>query len=157
MYSIAHVRRSVLADAHYLGERLRPADIQEIEATQLYKGPTDALIQGFLESKDCWTITEPGKKFPLAMFGVMHEKPEMLYVPVWLLAREAITNYTTKFLRLSRECLNGLAKQYGAIGNYVDVRNEVHVRWLTWNGFEAYHTMMSPGGETLFKLYVKEG
>ncbi len=150
-----HVRRSIVADAYDLGTRLRPADAREIEASQLYKDPTDALMQGVLQSVDCWTVTEPKTNRPLAMFGVMPE--EMLYVPVWLLGCETLEKYATTFLRVSRAALNRLAKLYGSIGNYVDVRNTAHIRWLEWNGFQHYHTLPSPGGETLFKLYLKDG
>ncbi len=154
MYDIEHVRHSTVSDAYDLGTRLREADVREIAATQLYKDPTDALMQGLLQSKDCWTITEPETNRPLAMFGVMPE--EMLYTPVWLLGTHDIEKYATRFLRVSRRALNRFVTYYGVIGNYVDVRNEVHIHWLEWNGFNHCHTLPSPGGETLFKLYLKD-
>jgi hypothetical protein len=145
-----------VADAYFLGERLREDDIREIEATQNYKDGTDALIQGILESTDCWTILEPGTNIPVAMCGIQPVTPELLYVPIWLLGTDTISRYTTKFLRITRKWLNIMVAQLGPVGNYVDERNELHVKWLEWNGFINYHTIPSPGGETMFKLYVKE-
>jgi hypothetical protein len=156
IHELEYVRNAVVADAYFLGERLREADIQEIEATQRYKDATDALIQGILDSTDCWTIMEPKTGIPVAMCGVQPVLSGLLYVPIWLLGTEAIRRYSTKFLRLTKKWLNVLAIQLGPIGNYVDVRNELHVKWLEWNGFVNYHTIPSPGGETVFKLYVKE-
>jgi hypothetical protein len=150
----SQVRRSVLADVYSLGDRLRPDDLREVRAA-LYKDGADALLNGFQQSDECFTIAAPDTGAPIAMFGLIPSQ-QTLYVPVWLLGSTEIEQFWLKFARVSKRCLDTLTEQFGAIGNYVDVRNTLHIRWLEWNGFAHYHTTPSLDGSTTLKLYIKE-
>lgn len=120
-------RESKFADVEYLHTRLRKADKQEILANsgQL---PYHALLRGFFQSEVCFTIVDT-KDVPVGMFGVGKEGA------IWLLASDDIYRIRFSFLRESRKVINFLNKKYPKLWNYVDCRNDLHIRWLKWCGF----------------------
>jgi len=68
------------------------------------------------------------------MFGVV---PEGKFGTVWLLGTDEIFTHASRdFLRLSKEWLSEVSAPFESVGNLVDARNTVHIRWLEWLGFE---------------------
>ena len=64
------------------------------------------------------------------MFGVSKEGA------IWLLASDEIYRIRFSFLRESRKVIDFLNQKYPTLWNYVDCRNELHIRWLKWCGFK---------------------
>lgn len=54
---------------------------------------------------------------------------------VWLIATPEIMNHQIEFLKYSKAWIDEVARPFRLIGNIVDARNEVHLKWLQWCGF----------------------
>jgi hypothetical protein len=115
-------------DAEYLKHKLRSADVQEILANSGQE-PYQALLKGYVQSEICFTIVDK-EDIPVGMFGVSKEGA------IWLLASDDIHKIRFSFLRESRQVVEFLNKKYPILWNYVDCRNELHIRWLKWCGFK---------------------
>lgn len=133
------IRPATLDDAHDLAPRLRWADQQELEACGT--DPLSALVRGATQSIPCRTIEFKG--YPAAMYGVLPvprdpwpDKWGSIDGVVWLLGADDLTLFSRRFLRQSRDQLALISAGYRAIGNVIDVRNEVHMRWVDWLGVE---------------------
>jgi hypothetical protein len=120
-------RISKLEDVDYLAIRLRFEDKREVlDATG--STPYQALLGGYIQSEICFTIVDT-KDVPVGMFGVSKEGA------IWLLASDDIYRIRFSFLRESRKVIDFLNQKYPKLWNYVDSRNQLHLRWLKWCGF----------------------
>jgi hypothetical protein len=54
---------------------------------------------------------------------------------VWMVGTKAISRHRTRFLREGRKWLDVKFSDYRCLGNFVDARNELHIRWLKHLGF----------------------
>lgn len=119
-------------DEYDLAPRLRKADLQEIEAASA-QDPIDALREGAEKSvPSCTIIGNIG--FVAGMFGVV---PEDHFGRVWLLGSDELVTkpLSRQFLSECKSFLNGIERMYPAIGNIIDARNTLHIKWLRWLGF----------------------
>jgi len=121
-------RVSKYEDIDKLANYLRFEDKQEILANS-GQTPSQALTKGYVSSEVCFTIVDK-ENVPVGMFGVGKEGA------IWLLATNDIHRIRFSFLRESRKVINFLNKKYPLLWNYVDCRNELHIRWLKWCGFK---------------------
>ena len=126
------IRTSTLNDCLVLGPKLRAEDCQEI-AAHAGLGPTDGLIQSFLNSKACLTVELEGT--PITMFGTGPYPANPKIGVIWLLSSPELLKISKPFLRHSKRLLALLSAPYEVVMNYVDCRNEAHHRWLLWCGF----------------------
>ena len=127
-----YIKVATIQDAINLSKDLRKEDIEEIKAYANIK-PKEALILGIRTSK-----------IPL---GVFNQKGEIVSLcgvrsinsylgQVWLLASPKIQdNFSMTFLRHCRAVADVLTKDHKILFNYVDARNELHIKWLKWCGF----------------------
>jgi hypothetical protein len=125
-------RATTSDDCYYLGPRLRQADKQEIQATfGEGKDPVHVLLEGMEWSSPCYTILAPNNE-PIGIFGV---RPVGEHNGImWMLATDRLEDFGREFLRRSHEWVEKLHRKYQVLGNCVDARNEVHIRWLKWIG-----------------------
>tara|TARA_Y100001938_G_C8052372_1_gene412524 strand:- start:709 stop:1185 length:477 start_codon:yes stop_codon:yes gene_type:complete len=126
----AYVRPSVLEDVEYLAPRLRDEDVAEAQA---HSGVSayDALKIGFENCLNCGTGVL--KDEPILMFGASQILPDVGMV--WMLGTDKIAEGRVSVLRQSKEWLAELHEEFELLFNYVDARNEVHIKWLKWLGF----------------------
>ena len=121
------LRPSTPQDVYSLQTRLRPADVVELAAQG--QDPSAALVQGLWRSKpECMTAEFDG--LPVAMYGIYPR-----FGAVWLLGSEELV-HGSWFLRHCRSELDRLSQEYDLLYNQVHEKNEVHIRWLRWMGFE---------------------
>jgi hypothetical protein len=77
---------------------------------------------------------------------------------VWLVGTDDLIAHSTTFLRHSRQWLATMHEHYRLLYNVIDARNEVHLRWLEWLGFEFIQDVPRYGVERrkfiLFRRYV---
>ncbi len=127
-----YIKVASIQDAINLSNDLRKEDIEEIKAYANIK-PKEALILGVQQSK-----------IPLAIFNQKGQIVSMLGVrninnhlgQVWLLASPKIEeNFSITFLRHCKSVADVLVKDHKVLFNYVDVRNELHIKWLKWLNF----------------------
>ena len=129
---MGHVREFQAGDAAALAPHLRMADLQEIQAAS-GQPPITALLVGAEQSApSCTVIGNSGKV--AGMFGVV---PEGDFGRVWMLGSDELVAppLSRQFIRECRQFLAFMERPYLAIGNVIDARNVVHIRWLKWMGF----------------------
>jgi hypothetical protein len=120
------LRISSFDDVEYLAPRLKYEDKREVDANT---GSTthQALTKGYFQSEVCFTLVGNGE--PIGMFGVSSEGA------IWLLVTDGIKKHKIKFIKESRKVIEFLLKKYRKLWNYVDARNELHIKWLKSCGF----------------------
>jgi hypothetical protein len=129
---VFHVRPAEPGDAEALAPRLRAADLREIEAA-VGMAPGPMLRHGVRTSNPCYAVVEDGQV--LALFGAIPSARRPETGVVWLLGSEELAAHASFIVRSSKAWIAKLHERYRVLGNYVDARNEVHVRWLRWCGF----------------------
>ena len=140
------VRGAVTGDARRLASRLRGADLQEIRAVTR-EDPFDLLCQSIAWSNPCYTIVGEDAE-SLAIFGVVPDPCAEGVGRIWLLGSDDLVfRHSYIFLRHSRKWIEKLHERYPTLWNYVDARNEVHIRWLKWCGFTLLRRIEEYGVE----------
>lgn len=124
-------RLSTLDDVKYLAPRLRKADKQEILAS-VGLAPYDALLQSFLNSTMCFTIVNT-KDVPVGIFGVTNFSNNV--GGIWAMATDELQKIKISFLKECQEVVKLFNRKYKILWNFVDCRNELHIKWLKWCGF----------------------
>ena len=141
------IRKTIIKDIDYLAPRLRQEDKREVlDGTGMT--PYQALLAGYMQSEICLTIIDT-EDVPVGMFGVGKEGN------IWLLATPEIKRIRFSFLRESRKVVKLLNKKYRLLWNYVDCRNELHLRWLKWCGFTFLRKIKYGVNQKPFYEFVK--
>ena len=128
----SHFRLTTLKDIKYLAPRLRQTDKEEILAG-IGKTPYHALLIGYFECDIVFTIVNP-KNEPVGIFGVTDCGNGT--GAIWLLATDGLAKIQIAFLKECRKVVNVLNKKYKILWNFVDCRNQLHIKWLKWCGFQ---------------------
>ena len=72
----------------------------------------------------------------------------------WMLASPLLKNIGKSFLRESKAFLDEMSQEYSMLYNVAWSKNEVHIKWLQWLGFEIRPaTPMGPDGELFHEFY----
>lgn len=132
-------------DIRYMVPRLRLADRAEIRAVTGL--PAGAVLQQCADISDqCWVgctdDNEPGVLWgtqPVA--GV----PEVGWI--WMVCTDLILEHRWVFLEQARRGIRQAHASYPVLTNYVDERNEVHVKWLRAMGFSFLRRVERWGAE----------
>lgn len=96
------------------------------------RGPHEALSLSFRKSSMAMTGLVDGR--PEVMFGVGDINVLAGVGAVWLLGTDAVERHQMRFLRESKRWHSQLLADYVVLRNFVDERNSVSIRWLTWLG-----------------------
>lgn len=125
-----------------MAPRLRQADLQEIAAGG-FTSPVKALLTSLETSTERFCIEHDGE--PIAIFGGgPAEKCSDSIVRVgvpWMLGTDGISRQWRWFLRNSSTIVGLVQQHYDILFNLVDIRNDVHIRWLRWCGFTFGETL----------------
>ena len=133
MIASIRVRTAVAEDAELLAPRLRSADRDEILAVLGKVDSVAWLRQGIALSAPCFSVTDQAGLL-LALFGA--NPGEHGDGKVWLLGAPELLRHRFAIGRVSKQWVGILHAHYRILWNYVDERNEAHLRWLKWCGFE---------------------
>ena len=117
---------TTLEDIKYLAPRLRIEDKQEILAGSGLI-PYEALLKGFKNSAIVFTIFNSKNK-PVGIFGV--DDCGNGVGGIWLLATKDLAKIKIAFLKQCREVIRFLNTKYKILCNFVDCRNQQHIKWL---------------------------
>jgi hypothetical protein len=139
------VRPAKGGDADGLAPKLREADLQEIRAN-LGEEPLGVLERGVAWSDPCYAVVD-GEDRPLALFGVVPDSGCAEVGMVWLLGSDDLVSHPFFVLRNSRAWVKKLHGRYRVLWNFVDARNEIHIRWLRWCGFTFLRLVEKHGVE----------
>lgn len=119
-------RKAIPSDISAIAPRLRLADLNELQAST-GEHPVLALRKSFALSEECYTIIAKGEI--AGMFGLVEGGV------VWLVGSNALTSITVRFLRDSRHVVASWLRREPRLWNFLDERNEVHIKWIEWLGF----------------------
>jgi len=148
-----HWRKSILSDVTTVAANMRQEDKEEVLA---YSGssPQEALFYCFFASKPCMTMV--GRKGNImGMYGVVPCSPKV--GRIWMLGHKSMTtDYkdVRAFLRYSPIELQKFHCNYPLLYNYVDARNETHIKWIKWMGFSIIkkHATFGAEGRTFYEF-----
>lgn len=93
--------------------------------------PTLILPAYVQEGREVYTA---GVEQPEIIFGLDPIPGEPDAAVVWLLSTPVIYDYPVEFTIRSRHLWNGFHMRYPILTNFVDARNERHLKWLRWLG-----------------------
>lgn len=117
----------------YVSQNLRTADISEGLALWGVD-PRVYLPLHYAPEETYALLTNEGE--PVGLAGVSPwTTPDV--GQIWMVSTPELLKYKTQFLRESREFIEASNEKYDVLFNYVDARQEVHLRWLKWNGFKG--------------------
>jgi len=144
-------RDSIETDIKVIAQDMRQSDKDEIYASH-HKEPLDALREGFNESILCFTVEHNNK--PCIMFGVVPFNFLDNRGRIWMLATSEFRNCHRKFLKYGKIFLNYMLEHYSELSNFIDVRNELSIRWLSWLGAEMGEAVPYGAEKLLFRPFL---
>ena len=149
------IRPATLELAEWIGQRLRPED--ELECMTSTGSPGSTVVPlSFQYSKECYVMyPEPrdrrkAPEHPAVIFGVCDDPANPDVGIVWLLATPEIQRCAISVIREAHHWLAHFTRLYPrGLYNYVDARNDLHVRWLKLTGF-VMQGAIQRNGETFY-------
>lgn len=147
------IRRATRLDAKLLAPHLRRADRDECFAS--YGDPNDALPISVVMSTRAFSVIAPEREEPLAIFGWVEESAE--FARVWMMGSDHLLTPDRRrlFLSESRRIVDLLNARFPLIGNDIDARNTLHIRWLKWLGFTFITKRKAGPQDLLFYSFVR--
>lgn len=143
--SRAYALPSQLSDAYDIAPRLREADKAEIFAST-GDAPIQALVEGIQRSDQALTIIGH-QDTPIGIFGVCHRHELPGIGLVWMLATNELPTIVRELVRQTPLWLNAFHASYPVLGNVVDARNELHIKWIKRVGFTFINRHLNFGHE----------
>jgi hypothetical protein len=135
---------ATLAHALDLAPRVRAADRAELMDGWGHT-PAFALTEGVLRSDLAWSGF--ADRTLVCLFGVAPVPHAPGTGVPWLIGSDLILRHQRAFLRRNRARLAEMQALYPVLRNWVDARNHVALRWLSWLGFTIDPTApMGPRG-----------
>lgn len=137
-------RPANLNDAAFVAANIRPADRAEcIAATSL---PPEIVLDHTVSTYGAEAIIAPTGEV-VGLCGVV---PTAIpgYGNVWMCATPTIQRYPRLLVRAAATWLAKKHRRYPRMGNIVDARNTLHVRWLSALGFK-FTTVIIHGPQSL--------
>lgn len=129
-------------DVLHVALRLRDEDWRDCEAiTPLH--PRQAVWHTVYGSDWVTAVRRPGANgtdLALAIFGVAPSPMPGTGIP-WLLSAAEFFDYPRILARFSRAFVQRMFQDYHLLTNWVDIRNPITARWLTWCGFRIAETV----------------
>ncbi len=143
-------------DIVYLAPRLREADRLEMETVRLPCCALSGLIGAWQMSEQCYTLKASAGEC-VGIFGVRPDPTHTDMGVVWLLATDRIVAHRLSLLDLTRFWLKvWLVKYPAGLHNMVDMRNTIHLQWLTVAGFTLGQVTEHKGVQFIHFIYRKE-
>jgi hypothetical protein len=148
------IRPATLADAQYVGARLRADDEREVQTSTGQPG-TAVVPLAFQTSRECYTVwcANPIPRFPIALFGVADNPKAPSIGVVWFLGTEELRLKALSMIRESKPWLNHMSRLYpDGLHNIADKRNDLHLRWCQLTGFNL-GLEVQVNGEAFIHIY----
>lgn len=143
---MGYIQRATIKDADYIAKNLRDADRHECDAL-LALPPELVLPEAVRSGRAVWTChTNEGE--PFILFGV-DPSPVPDFGIVWMCSTNTIHKHKREFWTACGPLLDAIQKDFPVIGNYVDARNTLHIRWLKRCGFKFFRTLPRWGARSV--------
>lgn len=134
-------------DIGAIAASMRPADQEEVRVLA-NQSPFEALDHSYHFSTLCRTLCYQDQ--PLIMYGTTDIGDNSAIV--WGLGSSLLDDHVTGFLRMSRPEVQILQGSYDKIFNFVHSKNELHLKWVEFVGFELLDPMPHESGETVVPI-----
>jgi hypothetical protein len=121
-----------VADVADVVSRLRIEDIEECRAMWGVSPASFFATHGYDKDNTYVIFNSSGRNVALA--GVAPTKVQGS-AQIWMIATDDLLKHQIEFLRYSKPFIDEISAPYSIIYNWVDARNEVHIKWLKWCGF----------------------
>lgn len=142
------VRRATPDDLKEVAYRLRQEDVEEVRAAT---------------GLDPRLVLTPGATYGrevLAAGLTYNDRAEILYGIdpwpcsdnvgiIWMLSTPVIYDHPVEFVVMTQRELSRFHERYELLTNFIDARNEKHIKWLSWMGFKKLRTIESFGAQSL--------
>jgi len=141
-------RPATLEDAERVAARLREEDRQEVLAAGGVD-PRIVLPSYVREGREVYAAGLAEEGLAELLWGI---DPIPFYdgvAVVWMLSTDRIYDYPVEFVIRTREGLDQLHERFELLTNFIDARNERHIRWLKWLGFKFLRRIEQFGAQSL--------
>ena len=108
-----------------IAAHLRQSDIDEINLLNSLS-PELAIAFSIAASEKGCSVFLDG--ILCALFGISNGI-------IWLVGTDEISNHPITFFRMSKNIFSEISKGYSYLHNWVDARNSLSLRWLSWLGY----------------------
>ena len=115
-----------------LSRSMRESDVKEVWSSNHLK-PFDAIYLSIMASYESYSVFDDDGNL-IIIFGFAKRINNYGAIP-WMLASDYLNVYPVTFYKQSKKHISKMIKKYKFLENYVDVRNELSIRWLSWLGF----------------------
>lgn len=140
------IRPAKIADAEKLAPVLREPDRREIQAAT---GRSSlAVLRGGIAVSDPSYAIVSGLRQVAAIFGAVPDEHCADSGRIWLLGSDILSRHRFTLVRLSGPWMQQLHQRYRVLWNYVDTRNELHIRWIRLCGFQFLRRVEHYGFES---------
>lgn len=142
------IRPATLADAEYVAANLRDADRQEVLAAV---GIDPRLAVPFLvgAGREVYAAGLESNSRAEILFGVDPIPYEDRAGVAWLLSTPVIYDHPVEFVVRSKEIFETYHHRYELLTNFIDARNERHIKWLRFMGFHFIRRIEKFGAGSL--------
>jgi hypothetical protein len=124
------LRPATEADALYIADNLRQADLLEVTAAS-GAHPVDSLLQGVRLGPSLVWLDDAGR--PCVLFGAV--PLDEITASIWLVGTQGMDAHKRHLLRHARPWVDAFNMAWPLLVNSADVRNALHLRFIKWCGF----------------------
>ena len=142
------VRSATLADVRSVAARLREADRQEVLAA----GGVDPRLvfsAQLAEGREILAAGLQDNDRAEILFGCDPMTGDPSVGIVWLVSTDTIYDHPVEFVTASRRLLQDYQERHRVLTNFIDARNERHIKWLKWMGFHMIRRVEKFGAQSL--------
>ena len=125
-------RDSIETDCKELADNLRKPDFDEVVIVTKEE-PIKPITRGFRISKYCKSVVKDGNL--IAMYGLAPTEFNKGGSP-FLLGTNRFLEIRIPCARQSKKRVEEMQNLYPILWNFIDSRNEIHLRWIKWCGFK---------------------
>lgn len=129
------VREATEVDCIIIAANLRDADKEEMLALGHNPGDELGLLLHGLNSPDGALVVCGDDNVPFIIAGTVPTEDPKVGI-VWALGTDGVYSNYRYFLKNTRGWADMFNSRYEVICNIVHSKNELHIRWLQWSGFE---------------------
>lgn len=126
-----YIRPATREDCLYLAAHLRKDDLEEISHGTGLR-PDYAVLIAFRFSYENHAVIRDDRVVAIVGVGGY---PGTLGFP-WMLATDELKDIRKTFLRGCHELLQDILTRFPKLENHVWAKNEAHIQWLRWLGFQ---------------------
>lgn len=145
------IREATEADCWLMAPLMRPEDCRECLAASGHT-PLEALMDGLRQSEEAFSFFLEDGVTPCGMYGV---SDHFGVGAVWMLGTAHMPKAGAALMRETPKIFARWLDRYPILGNFVDARNELHIKWLKRLGCEFTCSCLIGGQQFLGFIYRK--